>query len=138
MDTVWPLRKKRKTKRARREGGGYSPAYCESLASGTGARCRVQVVPCTFSSSFLRAIVLFKRAVKLPKLREGKRFNSRASWRSVGKERRTRVFTSVTVLQYPFTERWISVVQLDNNDRQRKLCWNLHWTSRYRGDMERR
>lgn len=70
---MWPVRKKRKTKRTRREGGGYLPAYCESLASGTGARRRVQVVSCSFSVS------LCDRAVKLSKLCEEKRFHSRAS-----------------------------------------------------------
>jgi len=37
---------------------GDIPAHCESLASGTGARCCVQVVLCS-CSTLLRAIVVF-------------------------------------------------------------------------------
>lgn len=58
MDTVWPLRRRGRRREPDERVGGL-PAYCESLASGTGVRRRVQVVPCSFST-FLCAIVLFK------------------------------------------------------------------------------
>lgn len=44
---------RKKRKRDRAKGGGCSSASCEPLLSGTSARCRVQVVPCSFST-FLR------------------------------------------------------------------------------------